>query len=87
MEIRDYLEALILGYGFIISDMGPPRPDPGTNGTKSSGYKPGSGERTSGGICRGPRLGCILPVVKTRLYPDAPRPGGLMRRRRDFLVR
>ena len=33
---------------------GHPRPDPGTNGAKSSGYKPGSGERTYGGICRGP---------------------------------
>ena len=36
------------------TNFGHPRPDPGTNGAKSSGYKPGSGKRTSGGICRGP---------------------------------
>ena len=44
--------------------LSPPRPDPGTNGDKSSGYKPGSGERTSGGICSGPTL---LLVVAAEL--------------------
>ena len=46
--------------------LGHPRPDPGTNGAKSSGYKPGSGERTSGGICRGPAVHC----TKREMTPE-----------------